>query len=165
MKPTPGPWFNDGERETVDMPIVHISGPNGKPVCDVWSTMTDITPDEEFATDGYVLQPEDHANAHLIVASCNAIQSAAEKLGVDPVALAEGLQGGKLADAFEASRSIVAWLESEDSGPDYGSLTRDTHPEGEQIWRQWWDRNIGLCDQALKQARAALSLLRPEKTR
>lgn len=60
-------------------------------------------------------------------------------------------------DAITACRYIVAWLESDDIGPNYGSLTRDTHPEGEKIWREWWERNIALCDKALEMAQAVVS--------
>lgn len=40
-----------------------------------------------------------------------------------------------LEEAAEACRALVAWDESEKNGPDYGSLTRTTHPQGELIWR------------------------------
>ena len=56
---------------------------------------------------------------------------------------------------LKATRAFVAWLETEDRGPDYGSLSRDTHPQGEQIWREWWERNQTLCDEALELGRAA----------
>jgi hypothetical protein len=52
----------------------------------------------------------------------------------------------------------VAWFEDERKGPDYGSLTRDTHPDGERIWSQWWDRQQRLCGSSEAAARRALSL-------
>lgn len=66
-------------------------------------------------------------------------------------------------DLGEACGYIVAWLESEDKGPDYGELTRDTHPEGERIWREWWNEQLELCDKALTFSRAALAKARGEK--
>lgn len=57
----------------------------------------------------------------------------------------------------EAVVAFVAWLDAEDSPPNYGSLTRDTHPEGKLIWREWWNRNLRLCKTAQKLGHAALA--------
>ena len=57
----------------------------------------------------------------------------------------------------EAVTAFVAWLDHDDSSPDYGSLTRDTHPDGEAIWSEWWNRGLGLCDRAVNLGRAALA--------
>jgi hypothetical protein len=51
-------------------------------------------------------------------------------------------------DMLEALRLHQAWADSERTGPDYGEQTRDTHPNGEEIWRIWWRGNLDLCDRA-----------------
>lgn len=56
-----------------------------------------------------------------------------------------------------ACRAFVAWLEAEETSPNYGSLTRDTHPEGERIWREWFGRNLRLCREAQDLGRAAIA--------
>ena len=69
-----------------------------------------------------------------------------------------GWDAAKRIEELEAPcRALLAWLEGEQSGPDYGSQTRDTHPEGEKIWEEWWNRQLRLCDEAEQLARAALS--------
>jgi hypothetical protein len=65
-------------------------------------------------------------------------------------------------DMLEACCSFVAWLESDEAGPDYGTLTRDTHPEGERIWREWWHLQQDLCRRAQDEARAAIAKARGE---
>ncbi len=60
-------------------------------------------------------------------------------------------------EMLEALRLHKAWSDSENSGPDYGGQTRDTHPDGERIWRVWWNNNLDLCDRAQKATDAALS--------
>lgn len=62
--------------------------------------------------------------------------------------------------AMAAARAILAWLESEKAGPDYGSQTRDTHPDGERIWREWWERQLRLCDASERLAREAVEGLK-----
>ena len=58
----------------------------------------------------------------------------------------------------EALRLHKAWSQSEDAGPSYGKgFTRDTHPNGERIWRCWWEGNLDLCDRAQKATDAALA--------
>lgn len=64
-----------------------------------------------------------------------------------------------LEEAAEACRALVAWDESEKNGPDYGSLTRTTHPQGELIWRRWWDSQMALCERSFGTARAFLAKL------
>ncbi|MCC6720543.1 MAG: hypothetical protein IT555_21935 [Acetobacteraceae bacterium] len=64
---------------------------------------------------------------------------------------------------IEAEKALAlhqAWSDSEDAGPDYGDQTRDTHPDGERIWRQWWEGNLSLCDRAQEATRAALATIR-----
>lgn len=58
--------------------------------------------------------------------------------------------------ALQACRAIVAWFDSERRGPDYGTLDRKTHPEGERIWRDWWESQQNLCDLSEALAREAL---------
>lgn len=50
--------------------------------------------------------------------------------------------------AIQACRALAAWLEGEKSGPDYGDQSRETHPEGERIWSEWWGRQLRMCKQA-----------------
>jgi hypothetical protein len=59
----------------------------------------------------------------------------------------------------EALALHVAWADSEESGPNYGSLSRDTHPNGESIWRDWWEGNLSLCGRADRATRDALAKL------
>lgn len=60
-------------------------------------------------------------------------------------------------DSETAVRAFVAWLDAEDGAPDYGSLTRDTHPEGERIWHEWYERNLRLCKNAQELGRAVIA--------
>lgn len=83
-KPTPNPWTRE---------CAEVRGPDGVAVC-----LVNYNHDEPRT----LHEP----NARLIVASCNAIQSAAEKLGRDPVELAEDLQG-KLAPIIKLSERLA----------------------------------------------------------
>lgn len=60
-------------------------------------------------------------------------------------------------EMYEACKTMIAWFDSERTGPDYGTLTRDTHPDGEKIWRLWWDNQLDLCKRAETLSRAALT--------
>lgn len=51
-------------------------------------------------------------------------------------------------DMLAALRLHKAWADSERDGPDYGGQTRDTHPDGEKIWRAWWNYQLDACDRA-----------------
>lgn len=55
-----------------------------------------------------------------------------------------------------------AWSDSERAGPDYGAQTRDTHPDGESIWRKWWHGQLDLCSRAQDATYAALRTVRGE---
>ncbi|MEC5412644.1 MULTISPECIES: hypothetical protein [unclassified Aurantimonas] len=73
-------------------------------------------------------------------------------------------------DMLAALRLHKAWSRSEDKGPDYGGLSRDTQPDGEAIWRRWWEGNLDLCDRAQKAtdaaiAKAELQMLTPPSRR
>lgn len=46
------------------------------------------------------------------------------------------------------------------TGPDYGGQSRDTHPDGERIWRLWWDSQLDLCDRATRATDEALELIK-----
>ncbi len=63
---------------------------------------------EWIARDGTV-SSLDHAK--LIVAACNAFQTAAERLGCDPIALAERLGDGGLAEAVDIFQTFVDRVE------------------------------------------------------
>ena len=66
-------------------------------------------------------------------------------------------QAERIAELEAALRLHQAWSDSEDSGPNYGGQTRDTHPDGERIWRQWWEGNLDLCARAQEATRAAIA--------
>lgn len=55
-----------------------------------------------------------------------------------------------------AVQTFVLWLDREDARPNYGGLTRDTHPEGNRIWREWYYGNMDLCSEAQARGRAVL---------
>ena len=55
-------------------------------------------------------------------------------------------------ELLECAQNIAAWLSSDSSGADYGGLSRKTHPEGEQIWREWYDRQQRLCEATERQS-------------
>jgi hypothetical protein len=71
--------------------------------------------------------PRNMANARLIVASCNAFQSDADRLRVNPVELAEALQDGGIA---ELVRELTAWSDFGDNDVS-GILARIPKPETE----------------------------------
>ena len=56
-----------------------------------------------------------------------------------------------------AAEKHLEWIEKEHAGPQYGKLTRDTHPLGEAIWRQWWDEQYDLCADTELLCRVALA--------
>lgn len=58
--------------------------------------------------------------------------------------------------AMEAAKVHLRWINSDRAGPDYGGLKRDTHPNGEAIWRQWWELQMELCSETEWLCRAAL---------
>lgn len=60
-----------------------------------------------------------------------------------------------------ALRLHKAWADSEHAGPDYGGQSRDTHPDGERIWRAWWNNQLDLCERANAATDTAL-LTEPE---
>lgn len=49
------------------------------------------------------------------------------------------------------------FADHDDAGPNYGGLNRDTHPEGEKIWSEWWSEGISLCGRAMKATDAAIA--------
>ncbi len=85
-------------------------------------------------------------NMALIVAAVNALPALLDEL--------EGLRQGE-----DAVRAFVAWLDAEDGSADYGTQTRETHPEGERIWRERWERNLRLCGEAQDKGHAFLATL------
>ena len=60
------------------------------------------------------------------------------------------MTGADIEKLVQALRLHKAWSDSEKTGPDYGGQTRDTHPDGEKIWRIWWDNQVDLCDRATR---------------
>lgn len=56
-----------------------------------------------------------------------------------------------------ALRLHKAWADSEEAGPDYGGQTRDTHPDGERIWKAWWNNQLDLCERATAATDEALA--------
>jgi hypothetical protein len=61
------------------------------------------------------------------------------------------------AEMYEALKTFMAWMAADAASPDYHGLTRDTHPQGERIWRSWWNANLALCGQAQELGAAALA--------
>ena len=81
--------------------------------------------------------------------------------GMDPVK-GEALDAGNGSLALslvQALRLHKAWSDGEKTGPDYGGQTRDTHPDGERIWRLWWDNQLSLCDRAVSATDEALGII------
>ena len=60
-------------------------------------------------------------------------------------------------ELLDAAPLHQAWSDSESSGPDYGGQSRDTHPDGERIWRSWWNNQLDLCDRATRATAAAIA--------
>lgn len=58
-------------------------------------------------------------------------------------------------ELLKAVTALMAWHEGEDKGPDYGTLNRDTHPMGEEIWREWWNRQEQLCSDSFEFSKTA----------
>lgn len=65
-------------------------------------------------------------------------------------------------ELYEAAAKHLEWIEKEHRGPQYGELTRDTHPLGEEIWLQWWQEQLDLCADTERLCRAALAKARGE---
>ena len=59
--------------------------------------------------------------------------------------------------ALRAAIKHIEWIDKESAGPNYQGLTRDTHPNGEAIWRQWWDEQLELCAETERLCRAAIA--------
>lgn len=57
----------------------------------------------------------------------------------------------------EALETHAEWARREKAGPDYGGLTRDTHPDGERISSEWFYGNVDLCVKAEVQTTEALA--------
>ena len=57
----------------------------------------------------------------------------------------------------KASRSFIAWMESESRGPDFTPYTRKTHPNPDEASRTWFWGNVELLRVAEEQAREALT--------
>jgi len=130
MKPTPGPWWY---QENSDVYTHIIRSGENRFVLSVRQSSA----------------PEAEADARLIVASVNAIHSAAEKLGRDPVGLAQDLQGGgleKIAVVLDACHTMMTdamWGLIQKHGPIADDM--ELKPDGSMT---------------LKDLRAALTLLK-----
>ena len=68
-----------------------------------------------------------------------------------------------LAEATAALRLHKAWADAEKGSPNYGCQTRDTHPDGERIWRLWFDNNLDLCSRAEDATDAFLAKLKEQE--
>ncbi len=128
---TPGPWQVDLERERHAL----------KEVCVVFGTdiksavVPAIRSKGPLRRSPLTTEATQTANLHLIVAAVNALPALLDELAA--------LRRGE-----DAVRAFVAWLDAEDGKPDYGTQTRDTHPNGERIWREWFVNNLDLCARA-----------------
>ncbi|MDB5584352.1 MAG: hypothetical protein JWR80_9528 [Bradyrhizobium sp.] len=67
-----------------------------------------------------------------------------------------------MAELVEAAEKHLEWIEKERAGPDYGELTRDTHPDGERIWSAWWCEQLDLCADTERLCREALAKARAQ---
>ena len=80
---------------------------------------------------------------------------------IDGIGMDELIANARLIAAapemLEALRLHQAWADSEHTGPDYGEQTRDTHPNGEEIWKRWWNGNLDLCDRAASATLAVIA--------
>ncbi|KFI26654.1 hypothetical protein CN97_02835 [Haematobacter massiliensis] len=95
--------------------------------------------------------------AHIRGADCD---QNARLIAMAPTLARKVIAAEKLAEAL---RLHQAWSDSEDAGPDYGEQSRDTHPDGERIWKQWWDGNLSLCGRAQDMTRDALAAWEAEQ--
>jgi hypothetical protein len=79
-----------------------------------------------------------------------------------PLAFAQAIRRAisQMDEMTQALRLHQAWSDSESAGPDYGGQSRDTHPDGERIWRDWWDNQLDLCARATTATTNALQLPR-----
>lgn len=137
-KHTPTPWIRD---------------------VDNWLSVIDTEP-HTFPTDALVCQTngkdraEAEANRARIVAVMNAFHSPEGR-----ELPTEKITPGLFWEAVEALRLHHVWAEREHAGPDYNGLARDTHSNGEKIWRDWWEGNLELCDRANLATAALLAKL------
>jgi hypothetical protein len=69
----------------------------------------------------------------------------------------QSVEAASAREMLEALRLHKAWSDSERAGPDYGGQTRDTHPDGELIWRAWWNNQLDLCRRAQTATDAAIA--------
>lgn len=90
---------------------------------------------------------------HADVASCSGFSSARTREDEEEIARLIAAAP----DLLDATSAFLEWLDREDAGPDYGGLTRDTHPSGEAVWRKWFHDNIDLCGKSQRLARLAVA--------
>lgn len=80
---------------------------------------------------------------------------------IHPVPLAQAFAAGELHRACEA---FHAWLDSDRKGCVYPSGMHRDSTGGEAVWRAWFNGQLGLCENALTLADAALALARAKST-
>jgi hypothetical protein len=78
-------------------------------------------------------------------------------LGAGDMAVAHALLLAAAPDMIAALRLHKAWHDSERAGPDYGGQSRATHPDGELIWRRWWNNQLDLCARSQDATNAAIA--------
>lgn len=67
------------------------------------------------------------------------------------------------ADLLEALELEEAFYAHQETSPDYDGMTRDTHPNGEAIWRKWWNEGLDLCAKSQAARRAAIAKARGQQ--
>jgi len=147
-KHTPTPWnascFVNRQSELWD------ACPANK-LRDTWDVRTR---DTDMAVTGWGCVEQSKETAARIVACVNAFHSPEGR-----EIATENITEGLVWEMMEALQLHHAWAESENAGPDYNGLNRETHPHGEDIWRRWWQGNLDLCDRANTATAALLAKL------
>lgn len=91
-----------------------------------------------------------------MVKSATDASMASFKAGFD-----SGLEAGRREvnrDLLEACKTFAEWLRREEAGStDQPWHNKRDTPEGERLWREWYDENLRICALAQEQVHAALA--------
>ena len=60
----------------------------------------------------------------------------------------------RLAAAESLNDLVFAWWDREGMGPNYAPYTRDTHPEQQRVWNEWYYGNIELASRFMDEMNA-----------
>ena len=131
-KHTPEPWHVKHDTNVMTYRTI-----NGTPIeCSAFNQNDSRDP---------TCERQNQANASRAVACVNALA------GLNPEAVK---------DVVEACKTFLAWLDREDSSPEYPTGVDRSSPQGDAIWREWFDTNVAICRLAQEQARAALARIK-----